>query len=94
MKAKEYAQQYINATDRQYEIGKIWNQFVVEIEDVAKMRNALTNSAWSSIFEEQNMKWKAFCREVKKQTGIEIKEDGFKNLLLEKEPRLAEAFSL
>lgn len=94
MKAKEYAQQYVNATDRKYEIGKIWNQFVVEIEDVAKMRNARTDAAWRAIFEEQELKWKSFCREVEKKTGIKIKEDGFRNLVIEKEPRLAEAFSL
>jgi len=84
-KAKEYAEQYRLAKDKQVELTEIFIEFVVEIEELSKARNIQTDEALSSIIKELSQKWRSFAR--KADDGIS--EDGFIDLLKNKIPMTA-----
>ncbi|MFA5211681.1 MAG: hypothetical protein WC414_04290 [Patescibacteria group bacterium] len=87
MKAKEYAQKYIdNPTDETlYEIAK---EMFFEIDIIRKARNAQSNEAMIAIINEQSDKWRKFANIVKNVSINIVKEDGFKNFVLISLPEL------
>ena len=60
MKAKEFAQQYIDSDDKDKEIAKIARQFLDDFIEMGKVRNARSDSAFISLLNEFNNKWQTF----------------------------------
>ena len=68
MKAKDYVDSVIRGAMSAEDVAK---KMILEINTIAKVRNAKRESAFHSIVEEQRKKWKAFCRLMKK-CGIDV----------------------
>lgn len=76
-KARDYADSFkADPTDKALVV--IAQEFVREIEELAKARHVSSNEAMFSIFDEQDRKWKAFARLV---GGDIIRPDGFEELM-------------
>ncbi len=75
MKAKEYAKLF-NENRSVDTLVNISTQFVKECIDLINLRNAKTNSAIVSVFEEQDKKWRAFARLIEG-----VKPDGFEQIV-------------
>ena len=96
MKAKEYAELLFedikkanDNSDIDRAIGTILSKFMVEGQELAKVRNVELDSGMISIIKEQSDKWAAFGRIVNKKYGILfIRLDGFKNYVISKIPEL------
>lgn len=64
MKAKEYIEKYFDESDEKESLFKIVHALFVEVEVIAKKRNAQLNSALVSIFKEQDKKWEAVLNKL------------------------------
>ena len=88
MRAKEYVE---HLHQREDEIGfntACWEMlcdFVEEIGEIRKTRNARSISALGAILNEQEQKWKAICRYEPR-----LKPDGFKELIQKQFPEVCE----
>ena len=61
MKAKEYYQEYLkDDSDIMMRVSKIAHDMLYEMQDMITTRNPRRQSAFISIFKEQNSKWKVF----------------------------------
>lgn len=81
MKAKEYAEKYFaNPTDNT--LKEIFCGLLVEIKTIAKQRRVQRTSAFVSILNEVDDKWRAFIRII----GDRINPDGFELLVKELYP--------
>lgn len=90
MKAKEYAEKFFNSEDKKLTLGQIFCNFVAEISTIAEMRNSYSESSIKAILREQDQKWKSFCRIINSKSNVELKEDGFSELLKKREPALTD----
>ena len=92
MKAKEFAQQYIDSDDKDKEIVKIARQFLDDYIEMGKVRNARSDSAFISLLNEFNNKWQTFSMIVNKKLPITtpIRSDGFRNLIYLMMPAIKE----
>lgn len=81
MKAKEYAAKFEQGED----VGAIGYAFLTEVTEIAKSRNARTDAALFSIFDEQDRKWRAFARLVEG-----VKSEGFEIVLRRMMPEIYE----
>lgn len=86
MKAKDYAKLF-NENRSINTLIEISKKFITECLEIAKIRNAKTDSALIAIFEEQNKKWMAFARIV---DGV--KPDGFEQLVKLQMPEVYEVW--
>lgn len=85
MKAKEYADQY--AADPGFEtVYQIAQKFIDELKDIILQRKAKVDSAVLAVFKEQDLKWQAFAA----LTNFSVKPDGFRILVKEVYPKVAE----
>ncbi|MDQ4119904.1 MAG: hypothetical protein M3209_00370 [Acidobacteriota bacterium] len=84
MKAKEYAQIYKDAENKDETILRILNDFAQETLDLIKKRKCGTPVTVSSALNEQWDKWKAFCR----QTDGVFDPEGFPRLVERTMPKL------
>ena len=97
MKAKEYFNQYLTENQHLSPDGRVifaLNNMVVEVNAIAKMRNATSNGALIAIFEEQNNKANSLIRmlnnvEPFKSEG-ELKNDALKIFVRTQTPDLAD----
>lgn len=93
MKAKDYFKQFNEENQDKIPEWRLifaFNQMFNEVKEVAKMRNAKSNSAMISIFNEQNQKANSFIRMLNvtdyfTENG-RIYQDAFKLYLQEKNP--------
>lgn len=92
MKAKEFAQQYIDSDDKDKEIAKIARQFLDDYIEMGKVRNARSDSAFISLLNEFNNKWQTFSMIVNKKLPVTtpIRSDGFRNLIYLVMPEIKE----
>jgi predicted transcriptional regulator len=67
-KAKEYAERLIKHSDSiesaQKEAIEVVSEMILEIQEMAKIRNIQSNSALISIVKEQERKWFSICNKV------------------------------
>lgn len=91
MKAVEYANQY-RANPIQETVGKIALAMLIETQQTAKIRNAVTGAALVTILKESIQKWQAFARLTDNvQTGnMVINPDGLKLLIVKEFPFIPE----
>jgi hypothetical protein len=86
VKAVEYAENFLNKIKNEEVdicIKDIYLAFFFEVEEISKQRRAERNDSLISIFREQSLKWKSFCRKVNPtlfKHGKQIPEDGFMRL--------------
>ncbi|MCC7356601.1 MAG: hypothetical protein IT410_03235 [Candidatus Doudnabacteria bacterium] len=89
MKAKDYAQQYLEATDKSVSLREICASFVRDYNIISQSRASkgrtspqLLLSTRISILEELDQKWVAFARIVNNHRiegdEYEVREDGFR----------------
>ena len=68
MKAKEYIEKYNNDNSEQIiRISKIAHSFLYEMQGMIATRKPQRESAFLSIFKEQNQKWKSFVSKIDHQ---------------------------
>jgi hypothetical protein len=85
MKAKDYAEKYkIDPSVKT--LLEIWLSMYKEIGSITRERNASSNDAINTIYDEQCRKWKAFAR-----LTDDVKEDGFEGAMKEYAPEFYEA---
>lgn len=80
MKAKEYFERYVNEnSDKtiEWKVVKTFRDIFCEAQEIAKIRNAKTDSAYQSIFKELNQKANSFCRMVNEIDDFGLKENAF-----------------
>jgi len=87
MKAKEYFEQYADQNQEQsseWRIVDALRKMVLEVKEIATMRNARKDEALISIFEEQNRKCNSFIRMVNEYENhkINYKPDALKIFLI------------
>ena len=85
-KAKEYAEQYIQASDKMAILGEIVTEFFDESTELIKIRNAKSNESIVAIIRELNEKWNAFANRV----NDHILENGFVELVKKRMPFMIE----
>jgi hypothetical protein len=90
MKAKEYADMYIKAENKQDEAVKIVKMFLQEIIDLSKARNAKFDRALIPICKDLNQKWVKYAQLVNKHYPVTepIKYSGFKGVIEKFNPEL------
>ena len=90
MKAKDYANKFIVAENKNDTLVEIAKEFLGEIEALAKARNAKLNSALIPICKELNQKWCKFAYIVNKKYSESdpIKYTGFKEVLKHASPEI------
>jgi len=90
MKAKEYAELYMQSEDRDKTIVEIGIQFLKDTTALIKARNAQTDTACSSILNEINGKWISFATIVNRKFPVisPIKYTGYKELIHEASPAM------
>lgn len=96
MKAKEYFEQCKeNNLDKSpdWRIIDVFRQMVLEVQEIAKQRNARFDKALISIFNEQNQKANAFIKLINGEptlveTGF-IRLNAFRFFLVQHDPHLA-----
>lgn len=97
MKATDYLEKY--QTENQdkspdWRVVSTFMNMVLEVNDIAKMRNATRDDALISIFNEQNKKANAFIKMINKLEPFcsegKLKIDGFKIFLIQSDPQLSE----
>jgi hypothetical protein len=92
MKAKEYAQQIINAEsdidgDVFSAIGEVMARFVTETVELAQARNVSTVGGVASCVTQQHQKWQALCRILETHYRKPVlKTDGYVTLLRDEFP--------
>jgi len=91
MKAKEYFEKYINENQdksKEWRFIKCLQEMILEVNEIAKMRNAKYDRALIAIFNEQNMKAISFIKKVNEIDGTFYKIDAFKIFLKEESPEM------
>ena len=98
MKAKEYFNQFLNENQDkliEWRLINAFRQMVLEVEQIAKMRNAKSGTALISIFKEIEIKSHSFIRLVNEtepfKTEETVKYDAFKLFVEQSSPELASA---
>jgi len=87
MKAKEYAQKYIeNPSDKT--LLDIVKEMFYEVDTIRKSRNAQSNDAMIAILNEQSDKWRKFVKLVEKVSTNVININGFRDFILIHFPEL------
>jgi phage terminase small subunit len=96
MKAKEYFNQFLNENqDKVIELRLVnaFRQMVLEVEQIAKMRSAESDTALVSIFKEIETKSHSFIRLVNETEPFKsegtVKYDAFKLFVEQSSPSLA-----
>jgi len=96
MKAKEYFNQFLNENhDKavEWRLVNAFRQMVLEVEQIAKMRNAKSDTALVSIFKEIETKSHSFIRIVNETEPFKsegtVKYDAFKLFVEQSSPSLA-----
>lgn len=96
MKAKEYFDKFQTENQEQsaeWRLIMVFRQMVLEISDIAKMRNVKVDSGLIPIFKEQVIKCNAFCKMVNEtepfKSDAPIKKDAFKLYIELEQPTLA-----
>ena len=93
MKAKEYFRVYKEENqDKSYEwrLVNALRKMVLEVEEIAKLRNAQSDNALIAIFNEQNLKAQSFIRMVNDTLQDQkIRGDAFVLFVKEESPDLA-----
>ncbi|WBX67881.1 hypothetical protein PG910_07020 [Tenacibaculum dicentrarchi] len=82
MKAKEYNSKFselLKTETVEKSIYEIFNKMFLEVKEIQKLRNAKTDSALISIFNEMNIKGNAFVRKANKEHKVMLVNDAFKN---------------
>ncbi len=98
MKAKEYFNQFLNENQDkivEWRLVNAFRQMVLEIEQIAKIRNAKSDNSLLAIFNEIEIKSHSFIKMVNeiepfKSEGI-VKYDAFKLFIKQTSPSLAAA---
>ena len=62
MKAKDYAERYNKAEDKEKELVEIAIDFDTETSSLIKSRNIKTDNQFKSVLNEMNLKWEAFAK--------------------------------
>jgi hypothetical protein len=88
MKAKDYAEIYEKAVEKNKAIIQICNEFIRETKSLVKTRKVQTASGLNGVLREQRQKWIAFSRQTK---GV-LKEDGFELLMKQQVPEIGRYF--
>lgn len=90
MKAKEYAEKYMQSDEKEKTIVEIAKLFLHEIESLSNARNAKFSKALIPICKELDNKWMKFAEIVNKKLPITqpISYLGFKNLVKKASPEL------
>lgn len=86
-KAIEYAEEYKLAKDKDRAVYEVAVSMFREIGEIAKGRKTTSDQSLLSIFNEVNLKWKAFARRV----GVGVNLDGFSLLIKKQMPDLHSA---
>jgi hypothetical protein len=96
MKAKEYFNQFLNENQDksvEWRLVNAFRQMVLEVEKIAKMRNAKSDSAFVAIFKEIETKSRSFILLVNEtepfKTKGMVKSDAFKRFVELSYPSLA-----
>jgi hypothetical protein len=80
MKAKDYFTRYVNEfpdNSNEWKVIKTFRDIFCEAQEIAKNRNAKTDTAYQNIFKELNQKANSFCRMVNEIDGMGLKNDAF-----------------
>lgn len=94
MKARDYFEKYVNENSdksNDWKLIKAFRDIVCEAEEIAKLRNAETDKAYHSIFNELNIKANSFIRMVNDIDDMGIKKDAFKIFIQLESPELFKA---
>jgi predicted DCC family thiol-disulfide oxidoreductase YuxK len=91
MKAKEHAQNLMNAPDNEKKqvIAEIANDFIKEIGRLLKSRHATSDDAAFAVLRELDNKWRAMVRHLPERW---IREVGFRLILKEIMPEIYESW--
>lgn len=96
MKAKEYFNKFLNENQDKtvnWRLNDTFRQMVLEVEAIAKMRNAKYDGALCAIFKEQLLKANSFVKMVNEtepfKSGKTLKKDAFKIYVQITSPELA-----
>ena len=96
MKAKEYFNQFLNENQDkivEWRLVNAFRQMVLEVEQIAKMRNAKSDTALVAIFKEIETKSHLFIRLVNETEPFKsertVKYDAFKLFVEQSSPSLA-----
>lgn len=96
MKAKEYFNQFLNENQDktiEWRLVNAFRQMVLEVEQIAKMRSAKSDTALVAIFKEIETKSHSFIRLVNEtdpfKTEGTVKYDAFKLFIEQSSPSLA-----
>lgn len=83
MKAKEFAQQYLNSNNKSEEAGKIAMAFLSDFQKMMTARNVRSIYAATSLLNEFENKWKTFARLVNEKLPVTtpILDNGFRNII-------------
>jgi hypothetical protein len=97
MKAKEYFSQFLNENQDkvvEWRLVNAFRQMVLEVEQIAKMRNAKSDTALVAIFKEIETKSHSFIRLVNEtepfKTEGTVKYHAFKLFVQQSSPSLAD----
>lgn len=97
MKAKEYFNQFLNENQDkviEWRLVNAFRQMVLEVEQIAKMRSAKSDTALVAIFKEIETKSHSFIRMVNEtepfKTEGTVKYDAFKLFIEQSSPSLAD----
>lgn len=96
MKAKEYFNQFLNENQDkivEWRLVNVFRQMFLEVEQIAKMRNAKSETAFASIFKEIETKSHSFIRLVNETEPFKsegtVKYDAFKLFIEQASPSFA-----
>ena len=96
MKAKEYFNQFLNENQDkivEWRLVNAFRQMVLEVEQIAKMRSAKSDTALAAIFKEIETKSHSFIRLVNETEPFKsegtVKYDAFKLFVEQSSPSLA-----
>ena len=96
MKAKEYFNQFLNENQDktiEWRLVYAFQQMVLEVEKIAKMRNAKADTALVAIFKEIETKSHSFIRMINETEPFKsegtVKHDAFKLFVEKSSPSLA-----
>lgn len=88
MKAKEYAEK-LNADPTMSTLAEIGTAFIREVSNLIEARGCKTDDAIISVFDELDLKWKAFA---KRSQHINIRSDGFTVLIKTEFPTMFDSW--
>ena len=80
MKAKDYFNRYVNEfqdKSNEWKVIKTFHDIFFEAQEIAKNRNAKTDTAYQNIFKELNQKANSFCRMVNEFNDMGLKNNAF-----------------